>query len=594
MSWEVSRNMRCETSFFSPTLYRKLLTRCWPIWAVWLVIWLAALPVSFYNQGSRYLGSSSGLETLLGMARDVDRMAPVTAVCACVAAIVTAVAVFFYLFNTRAAVFAGSLPLRREGLFATSFLAGLTMLLAPLVVTALLLLAVEGAMGCLIPGAVFGWLGSACLAAFFWFSFATLCCVISGSGVAAAVFYAIFNWVVLGTSALVEAICSFFLYGFAGLSTSAEDAVMWCTPVMAMDSWSVLAPWYEKCWIYAGVGFLMFLAALGLHHIRKAERAGDLIAFRPLRYVFKVCVIFCGGLALGFVFLWLFLGGVHGSGFLPFALSCAAAGVVCAFVAEMLLKKSFRVWKSWPWALGAVVFFFLFVGAFHLDLFGFTHRVPAPETVERVLVDVSSGGDLLLVSDDALFCEGDDVSAVADLHRELCRLEDAFDGGTPGSGNWRRVDLTYQLRGGKTLQRTYSRDFSSGGTLEPLLQAVLATAKPDFTLDGRAPDLIQVCWSYPEYSSEAALTPGTENYQAVWGALQADVEAGRCGALIADGTQSAQEGSAYISLDLSWRQPDQGTQYRRVKVLPRCTSLWAAVQALPQSGDPSVQTAPAG
>ena len=43
MNWEV-RTMRSVTSCFNSTLYRKNLSRFWPIWALYSVIWLFALP----------------------------------------------------------------------------------------------------------------------------------------------------------------------------------------------------------------------------------------------------------------------------------------------------------------------------------------------------------------------------------------------------------------------------------------------------------------------------------------------------------------------------------------------------------------------
>ena len=45
MNWEV-RTMRSVTSCFNSTLYRKNLSRFWPIWALYSVIWLFALPLN--------------------------------------------------------------------------------------------------------------------------------------------------------------------------------------------------------------------------------------------------------------------------------------------------------------------------------------------------------------------------------------------------------------------------------------------------------------------------------------------------------------------------------------------------------------------
>ena len=42
--------MRSVTSFFNPTLYRKNLTRFWPLWAIWTVMWAFVMPLNLLNQ----------------------------------------------------------------------------------------------------------------------------------------------------------------------------------------------------------------------------------------------------------------------------------------------------------------------------------------------------------------------------------------------------------------------------------------------------------------------------------------------------------------------------------------------------------------
>ena len=44
MSWEV-RTMQSKTSYFNATLFRKNLTRFWPLWTVYAVLWLIAGPM---------------------------------------------------------------------------------------------------------------------------------------------------------------------------------------------------------------------------------------------------------------------------------------------------------------------------------------------------------------------------------------------------------------------------------------------------------------------------------------------------------------------------------------------------------------------
>ena len=41
--------MQSVKSYFNPTLFRKNLTRFWPIWGVYLFIWLLVLPLYLLN-----------------------------------------------------------------------------------------------------------------------------------------------------------------------------------------------------------------------------------------------------------------------------------------------------------------------------------------------------------------------------------------------------------------------------------------------------------------------------------------------------------------------------------------------------------------
>ena len=48
MNWEV-RTMGSATSFFNSTLYRKTMARFWPLWALYGVVWLFAVPLNLMN-----------------------------------------------------------------------------------------------------------------------------------------------------------------------------------------------------------------------------------------------------------------------------------------------------------------------------------------------------------------------------------------------------------------------------------------------------------------------------------------------------------------------------------------------------------------
>lgn len=559
--------MRCETSFFSLTLYKKLLTRYWPMWAVWLVIWLSALPISLLN------ASDAPPSQLSRMAADFAHYTTGASLAITFAAIIVAVGVFFYLFKGKAMTLMGALPLRREGLFATACAAGLSILLFPLVAVVLVTIPVEAALGCLNVPALLKFLGGCALTGFFWFSFAALCCVISGSAVVSAAFYFIFNGVVSVMFMLLDSLCDLFFYGFGGFPYAVGAAVDWCTP--AFNLFRSGADWWERAWIYAGVGFLMLLAALGLHHIRRAERTGDLVSFTALRYAFKVCVILCGGLSLGMLFTALFFGrlDIQSIG-LPLTLCCCAAAVLCAFVAEMLLKKTFRVWKSWRWAAAAALAFALGLAVPQYDLIGYVDRVPAPDRVTEAVASFS-GAEISSLASGGLVYRGEEaVTALERLHRYA--LEHRRGEETPGEymGSY-RVELSYTLKSGFTLTRSYSfspGDSPQGHALVDLIHEAVAAGKATFTPPSLSPSGGAITWNNGDYSTGVSVeAPAADDLLA---AVMEDVEAGRYAVPVGDPEPAA------VILTFYWEDIWGSSTRQNFYCSPSTTATNAAVTRL--------------
>lgn len=514
--------MRCETSYFSLTLYRKLLSRYWPMWAGWFVLWLLAVPVQLWQAGRT--DREEALRQITGLA---DLGGSVGALAGCMA-IITAAGVFFYLFKSQAANLIGALPMRREGLFATAFLAGLTILVAPLAAVALLTLGVEALLGMVYIVPLLKVLGSAAIVSFFWMAFAALCCVISGNQVAAVVFFFIFNGVVAVMCLLLNALCELFFYGFGGFPEWVEDAIMWTTPFGNILAGEGSGPaWWEMMGVYAGVGFLMFLAALGLHHIRKAERAGDLIAFKPLRYVFKVCVILCGGVAFGSFFTTIAFHRLSEDtvGW-PLTVCCCASAVMCAFVAEMLLRKSFRVWDSWKWAAASALAFALVLTGLNYDVIGYVRRVPAPESVARAYVTVN-GQDLDPMAGEGLWYEGDALGALRDVHTLLAK--GAGREGTVDHSNdpvHRTLEVRYALKSGFTLDRVYRVYVEPGSPLEKALDRMIPQGRPNFDVSLGVPN--GAMWVEYDDGGKSTMSSSLKDYrERLWQAIVEDVEAGR-------------------------------------------------------------------
>ena len=462
MKWEV-RTMRSGTSCFDRTVFKKTVCRFWPLWVGYFVIWLIALPL----QGVMYLRLQANARPGLNdgymenfASRTVPDMAGPALALAVIFGVIAAMAVFSHLYNARSANLYGSLPIRREGLFVTHYLAGLAFLLVPNLVIFLLVLLIEAIGGAVFLPALGFWLAVACGECLFFYSLSVFCGMFTGHILALPAFYGILNILAYGVMGLVYTVFRDFYYGFSGFGGGVSRVVDWLTPINKLGSYGTVDFWvtengYEVFGLnivaaYAGVAVLLAAASFLLYRVRRLESAGDVVSVRCMRPVFKYGVAFCAGMALG-VATSLMLGG----GEVALMASILIWGVAGCFAAQMLLDKSFRVFKKWRGAVavaGVFVALFLVVG---FDLTGYETRIPNPANVESVQVDTTDGvrlGD----NGDSIWLDVTDqtqIGQLVDLHRAAVGQRDRrADGGT---GRSMRVGLTYTLKGGATLSREY-------------------------------------------------------------------------------------------------------------------------------------------
>lgn len=517
--------MRFATSFFNPTLYKKQLTRYWPLWALWLAGWFLAVDVSIWN----YWRWGHSAEYVSDLLESLPLM--MTYISLAMAA-VTAVAVYFYLFKSRAQNFMGSLPVTRECLFLTSMVSGLTILLVPILLVALStfgILAVTGFLTAETAALTASWLLSSVIVCFFWFEFASLCCTISGNAIAAIAFYAIFNGIFVVMTLLVSTLLSETLYGFAGDLGWWEKAVQWLTPVWELTEltgynftgtggmdWELMS-------VFFGLGLAFFLGAIALHHIRKSERAGDLVAFVPLRYAFKVCVTLCGGLAFGMFLTLAFTNNSVNSWAIVFW--CALSAVICYFAAEMLLQKTFRVFgkNSWLTAAASALVFVLALTGVKLDFFGFVNRVPDLSSVTSVTVDYNGLVDEI-AEYGLTYSTPEATQTVLDLHQYAISPKGRETAETLPNVETKfiRVVLEYNLHG-IPMKRDYSLWINENDADLAIFNAAIRSGSAEYDLSQTPSSIVYVDQTEGLYYSYQL---SSAEQSRIFEAIKADVEAG--------------------------------------------------------------------
>ena len=478
MSWEV-RTMRSATSFFDKTLFRSQLKHTWPLWLGYTALWLFLVPVMLFSELSAYqLGYS---------AADASRLLLNTGVRGGIFisfffGLFFAMLSFSHLTQSRVTNGFHALPVRRETIFLTAYLTGLFCQLSTILVTFLLGAAVSAPLHLSFWSVTAAAMGSAMLEAVFFYSFAALCMVMTGQILAAPVFYFVGNILVPGMEYLLRNFAGNFLYGYSGQTDVALDFL---SPPLYMyfkvgiasietcesDSYYVTAYALVRGSLmilaaYALAGLVIALIALLLYRTRKSEMTGSTVAFPWATPIFKYGVAFCTAVALG-QFLYYFLFGQYrssGNDSLPGTILCmVAAGLVGYFVAEMLIRKSFRVFRAG--AKGAVIVSLALVllgVAMSFDLTGYEKHVPDESEIESVYYTFS--GMTNVTTDDA-----DTIRRLTAAHQaivknrnEQTRIAEAWDADTLPTSQSDYDDmepfslrLTYYLKDGSQLSRSY-------------------------------------------------------------------------------------------------------------------------------------------
>lgn len=475
--------MRSVTSYFNPTLFKKNLTGYWPLWVCCTAGWLLVLPVQLLNwwlQRERYhVGNIvHPVSDMLWECLNVPDWLQGSLVITVPYAALCAMAVFGYLYNHRAAATIHALPVRREELFVTNFLSGLTFCWLPTLITGLATALVEMSI---LSGEeltqslrvlVIFVAGKMAMELFF-FSFAAFCAMFTGHILALPAFYGILNALVLGMYSLVVTLGQEFFYGVSYRGDAPAWAI-WLTPAYAMGEasrWICRSgevfpknapPNYEAMHlvdpavlvVYAVAALVLAGVSLLVYRQRHIETAGDVVSVKVVRPIFRAGVAICVGLAGGILLAALFGWANSHAVLLAGMVLCTAVGF---FGAEMLLQKSFRVWtgKAWKGCLVLMAVMAAVGLTMELDLLGIESKVPETDKVESVQVWFNgSHPDDTGYSVNLIFEEPAQVEKIVNLHQAI--VDDyAKTGQSYGGDDYHNIRVDYTLDGGGKLYRQY-------------------------------------------------------------------------------------------------------------------------------------------
>lgn len=457
--------MRSKTSCFNGTLFRKNLSRYWPLWGLASfggAMFPLAMLLELLHNGFRFW---SPLETRQAYYTVLSYGVPVISI---VYAILCAMAVWSYLYNARSVGMMHTLPIRREGLFVTNVLSGLTMMAIPYAVTGVLTVLVTMLFGGFEPVGVLVTVLGVIGESLFFFGLATFCAFIVGNVFMLPALYGLLNFIAVLTDFMVNLLAQGFCFG---LNSSYSGTVEWLSPVVYLVQKISPNSTYETQWVtdrlggqryetsvltsvtlengwliaaYAAAGAALLGLAWLLYRRRRSESAGDVVAVGWMKPVFRYgCAAYSAilGGRLLYALLWdSFQSGRYFT-VLPMILCMIAGGAIGYYAASMLLAKTPRVFKTtWKGMLAVALGCAALCGAMKCDLFGVVRRVPAPDSVKLVNV-YAAGSNYYLTpgKDDAL------IEEVRALHQAIVDDRDYIMSTAEGRSVYAETEDSYAI-----------------------------------------------------------------------------------------------------------------------------------------------------
>ena len=461
--------MNLKASFFSLSfpLIKENLRRFWAIPVVsFLVYFLSGVfPILMsYDEIDRmanYIQMS--LQNLQPFYMGAHLLVPVLA----------AVILFRYLQSTSSVAVMHSLPFTRAKLFSSSFVSGLILITAPILLNGVLLLLLskpafrqwyDGSVMTVDPVDVFtwaaigNWMMTSILIVLVLFSISVFTAIVTGNNLVHLLLSFFFIFLPTLLYAVFNVYFDHYLYGFSlsgdwiavGMDISPYTGVLENQGHFS----SVAILYYVATFVV-----LYFLSAL-LYRRRKLERATDALTFDLLKPILCYLITLLGMTLLGFYFLTL-----GESRELYLYMGFAAGTVIFFILGEMIVTKTTRIFNREGLRnfLIYVALASLFLLGLNFDFTGYERRVPNPADVQSVQFHNSSFQLITYYpsvdDEDVPFHSSESRKAIADFHRSIVDQRAQLES-NPGDSYAGTVNISYETGSIFDLTRQYTMNYS--------------------------------------------------------------------------------------------------------------------------------------
>lgn len=455
--------MKLKTSLFNKAILKRNITSGFGIWVGLAIIYLLMLPFNAYvslEDCVRYMepGTENVKSAISYVMVTVLSNSMFFVFISAIVSVIAAMYVFSYLFTGRNSNMMHTYPVSRTGLFLTNYVSGFLFITVPVILNALLALAVGAFYGALAGRILKGymiWIVIILAENFFFYSAAVCMLMFVGNMIAVPVLYAILNFLYYGCAVIWDSIVSSVCYGLMNYSSRIIGVL---TPINYMvkyigfdlnraDEGALYeVHGMEELAGYAAAAIVFTFIAWAAYQKKNIETAGDVITVGWLKPVFRWGVAACVA-SLGALF---FSSALYGITFAGILCSAILVGAVAFFVAQILLDRTVHVWKRkriLEFIAYTAVISICYI-ALDADILGLEKKMPDINEVESATV---YGGYANFYMEDK-----EDIAWVQDIHKQIIDSKEEFESGRDSVRDTYGFSIYYRMEDGSVLRRGYS------------------------------------------------------------------------------------------------------------------------------------------
>ena len=362
---------------------------------------------------------------------------------------------FRFVHSKKSSVFTHSLPVNRTSMYISTLAGAFTLMITPVILISFIMMI----MGATVYAefitiiSCFVWLGVNVLALFLMFSCVCFVAMLTGNSFAMVGLNILLHAIVPVGTIVLNYVARFFLYGMPQtIGQSVERVVsnnysVWLIN-LANDIRKIIKGTDEfelnKMILFIICAIIFYILGCVLYKKRNLENAEDVAGFKCLNPIFKYLIT-----AFGTICIFAIFSSLITSHLLLFFIMLAILSAVIYFGAEMLLKKTLKVWTSYKGYAGFLAVFALLISftAF-THFFGYEKYIPDANEVKEVGVYSHYYGDEPYVTDK------DVLEYVLKIHEKLI-ADDKIYIIEPEEEFYSAFNIKYKLNDGSLKERRY-------------------------------------------------------------------------------------------------------------------------------------------